>query len=139
MIRTKELNIIGKQLRVEVAYSLLNKLYYGLLIDPERGCWTAQDWTGYRNLSIKGKFIRAHRLSYHIMRGPIYVGKFICHYCDRKGCINPYHLFQGEHKDNVDDYNMKYRELLWFSKDEQKDGTIYSRAYSDGWDPDENE
>lgn len=83
------------------------------VINPVTGCW---DWTG---MKIKGgygmigderpdpgekpKNILAHRLSFRIHRGYLPEDLLIRHTCDNNGCVNPEHLVEGTHQDNMDD------------------------------------
>lgn len=80
---------------------LENILGIKLSIEPIKECWFifGRDWSNY--CTVKGE--KAHRLVFKLFRGPLIKGKEICHFCDRKGCINPDHLFQGTHKENMKD------------------------------------
>jgi hypothetical protein len=88
------------------------------------GCW---NWIGakrlgYGVLRINGKPTGAHRLSYIHFKGPIKEGKFICHSCDNRACINPLHLWEGSNQENIKDRDRKkrtariYGENHWLSK-----------------------
>lgn len=100
-----ELNIIlslaqtNKHSR-EIIIELLRPVW----IEPEKKCWfRSKDWSHYSRVNKK----QAHRLSYEIFRGSLIQGWEICHNCDRKGCVNPWHLFQGSHSDNMKDSRNK--------------------------------
>jgi hypothetical protein len=78
----------------------------------DNGCW---EWSkhlldGYGSIEYKGKDTGAHRFSYTITKGEIEPNMLICHTCDNRKCINPDHLFQGNHQDNMDDMKKKGRQ-----------------------------
>ena len=53
----------------------------------------------------------AHRVSWHLVNGPIPEGVFVLHHCDNKLCVNPKHLFLGTQKDNIHDMLRKGRNV----------------------------
>lgn len=87
----------------------IRKLYLGLTISEDKGCWITKDWSVYRQFRLNNKNLRAHRFSYLIFNKPINPKLFICHHCDRPGCVNPYHLFAGTQSDNMKDARNKHR------------------------------
>lgn len=83
-------------------------------IDSQTNCW---NWTGsisssgYGCVYYQGKTWRVHRLSWQFLHGDIPKGKYVCHHCDNKKCINPKHLFLGTAKDNTLDMICKGRHV----------------------------
>lgn len=80
----------------------------------ENGCWL---WTGYINKYGYGQFEwekdgikrswRTNRASYVLFKGHIPLGKYVCHSCDVKSCVNPDHLWLGTNRDNYWDARNK--------------------------------
>lgn len=79
----------------------------------ENECWP---WTafvtqstplhpgGYGHFSIGGKPRRAHIIVLELKLGrPLMLGMKACHTCDNPPCCNPVHLYEGTHRDNMDD------------------------------------
>lgn len=71
----------------------------------ESCCWLwngNKDKDGYGVLQLNGKsHIRAHRFSYATFSGEIPEGLFVLHTCNNTSCVNPSHLYVGNHKDNM--------------------------------------
>lgn len=70
--------------------------------------WTAGKRHGYGcfrwdSTAQIGAHVASYRLSYSDYKTEFYV----CHKCDNKGCVNPYHLFLGTQKDNMIDWKLK--------------------------------
>lgn len=92
--------------------SLKNLLYKNISsLSNESGCWlyTKLIMKGYGHINIGGKKIPAHRISYEIHHGKIPESMYVCHKCDVRACINPDHLFIGNHLDNMLDKVLKGR------------------------------
>ena len=62
---------------------------------------------GYGRISFQNKTLPAHRAVWELANGEIEAGKFICHKCDNKKCINIKHLFVGSASDNMQDWSKK--------------------------------
>jgi hypothetical protein len=76
------------------------------------GCWIwrrAKNKRGYGKLVVCGKLISAHRFSYERANGAITSGEHVLHRCDNPSCVNPGHLFLGDHADNMVDMTSKGR------------------------------
>ena len=76
-------------------------------------CWI---WTGgvFKNTGY-GKFrgdggrtVYSHRVSWELEFGPA-GDRYVLHTCDNRRCVNPSHLFLGDHQANVDDMIAKGR------------------------------
>ena len=87
----------------------LSERFWKRVVKHESGCWLyGGDKFGnkYAQISYGGrdaKYTLAHRYSYEIHHGEIPRGKFICHRCDVRNCVNPDHLYAGDHEDNNQD------------------------------------
>lgn len=98
--------------RFDYALSMNTEETFWARCTKSDGCW---QWTGmigskgYGKFSFKGQRWHAHRLAYTFSKGPIPDGKFVCHKCDNKKCVNPSHLFIGTALDNNRDCITKGR------------------------------
>lgn len=80
--------------------------------EPTTGChlWLAvSDKNGYGKIHFNKKHWRAHRLSYHLSRGPVGPKDLVCHKCDTPACVNPDHLFLDTPLGNMRDKVAKGR------------------------------
>lgn len=82
------------------------------LLDPLSGCWIWQGLIprshGYAIFSGR----RVNRLSYQVFHGPISANIFVLHECDNPACINPDHLYAGDHQRNMQDRTDRGRNLV---------------------------
>lgn len=78
----------------------------------ESGCWeyrTSHNAFGYVQLCIGKTKWMAHRLTYALARGDLPPNLYVCHTCDNRCCINPDHMFLGDHLANQQDKHRKGR------------------------------
>jgi len=84
---------------------------------PMTGCWL---WTaaigtkGYGHIYDGGskknqKLLRANRVAWQLYRGLLPDDMYVCHHCDVRSCVNPWHMFLGTAKDNGEDMSLKLR------------------------------
>jgi len=89
--------------------------YFWSLVKKGQGCWIwtgGKDGKGYGRVWKDGKRQGAHRVAYELTHGPIKDGKYACHHCDNKICVNPDHIFIGTQKDNMQDWARKGKNRL---------------------------
>ena len=75
-------------------------------------CWEFWGYikeNGYGRVTINGRQLYPHRVSYESFIGSIPKGMDVCHRCDNRKCMNPVHLFVGSRQDNMVDAKIKGR------------------------------
>lgn len=77
-------------------------------------CWEwrgAKQKYGHGLLSVAGRNLKAHRISYEYHVGPIPDGLCVRHRCDNPPCVNPAHLELGTRADNNRDRDERGRHV----------------------------
>lgn len=78
----------------------------------DSGCW---EWTGSKQrfghgiLRFMGTNIKSHRLALMLKMGLDKIDGCVCHHCDNPSCVNPDHLYIGDHATNANDRDSKNR------------------------------
>lgn len=70
---------------------------------PMTGCWLWYEGTtakGYGVMHYAGKSWKVTRLSLLAFTGELPEGRFACHRCNVRSCVNPDHLYWGDFRDN---------------------------------------
>lgn len=96
--------------------TMMDRLLRSFERKGQNECWP---WTGskdhggygrfWRHRSVQPKCTSAHRVLFELRYGRIPDGLQACHKCDNPGCVNPRHVFLGDHKANADDRDAKGR------------------------------
>lgn len=72
-------------------------------VDPTGPCWlwtAGVDGTGYGQLKVGKRTLKAHRFAYELLVGPVPDGLELDHLCRVRHCVNPGHLEPVTHAEN---------------------------------------
>lgn len=80
--------------------------------EPNSGCWLwggSLDGSGYGTFGVATRHsVRAHRFSFALLIGR-WPQKHVLHNCDNPPCVNPSHLREGTHAENMRDSAVRKR------------------------------
>ena len=102
------MNFKGRRPKLEFIYNAINTNTENCIVMPFRATET-----GYIQVRYKGKIIGAHRLSLALFLGNFELNE-VLHNCDIRACVNPTHLRNGSHSDNMKDMVARNRQNLPF-------------------------
>lgn len=83
-------------------------------VNRTESCWlwegpvTSRGYGSASACNSEGNYVskQAHRLAWELLNGPVPKGMHVLHNCpkgDNKLCVNPLHLYIGNHRDNMRD------------------------------------
>jgi hypothetical protein len=101
-----------------------------LTANPDK-CWEWQGSKtakGYGIFTANGVICRTHRLSYLLANG-IISDLFILHSCDNPCCVNPNHLREGTHQENMQDRRSRPKRRKLTMPKEKMPSQIKQRRY----------
>ncbi|MBU1621785.1 MAG: HNH endonuclease [Gammaproteobacteria bacterium] len=81
----------------------VERFWFKVDIKSDEECWpwkAGKFSSGYGEIKIKGKNLKAHRVAWELLNGEIPEGKQCLHNCDNRSCCNPSHLYIGTQSDN---------------------------------------
>ena len=91
-----------------------DKCRFMFYVEKSDKCWIwngAKNKSGYGRFSMQGNpYAIASRASYELFKGQIKAKAFVCHLCDIPSCVNPEHLWIGNHVENMKDMTRKGRQ-----------------------------
>lgn len=96
-----------KTLKEKLSEAKFKCRFYGNIARDASGCWIwkgAKDSNGYGHINFgrRLRHQRTHRISYLMHVGS--PGRLlVLHKCDVRACVNPDHLYLGDHRDNTID------------------------------------
>lgn len=74
-------------------------------VDQATGCWNwtrFRDGNGYGRGCVQNTLFKANRAAWIAFKGPLF-DEHVLHRCHNRACINPDHLYLGDHAQNMRD------------------------------------
>lgn len=102
----------GRRINVDNGYTakLVREILDSISVDRESGCWVwikSAQRNGYGQKRAFGRMMPAHRAVWLVFRGEVTSGNEIAHCCGNRKCVNPSHLKEITHYQN-----MKERQII---------------------------
>jgi hypothetical protein len=97
----------------------LYRVYVAPRLREQGGCLVFTGFVhprGYGYVESGGRNMRAHRITYQALRGPIPPGMVVMHSCDNPACCNIKHLSVGTQAENMADMKAKGRQNNGWTK-----------------------
>lgn len=94
--------------------TVLERFEAKFIPEPNSGCWlwegSDDGCDGYGRFRwSSNRCMSAHRAAWCLYKDDIPYGEDVLHRCDNPACVNPDHLFLGDHSDNMRDMVKKGR------------------------------
>lgn len=116
IFRSIQLNL--PQLFIDSIYSeIFSKFLNKISEANEQGCWLWIGDTfkfGYGRVRLFNKIRFSHRIALELFTGQSIGKLLVLHKCDNPRCVNPEHLYLGDHKQNTKDMIDRKRANLRF-------------------------
>lgn len=124
------LNLIDKLEKAEAgSRELIDKLLANVQAEGDCIVWCGSaDRRGRGRIRWNKKMWLAHRAVWVALNGPIKHGAMLCHHCDVAGCVNPDHMYEGDHQSNMRD--MKNRKRYWQAREPERVSELAKETFS---------
>lgn len=86
---------------------LIARFWSKVAVGPNKDCWHwngAVGGNGYGRFRVAGRRTeQPHRVAWELANGEALGARYACHTCDNKLCVNPHHIYAGDHGSNTRD------------------------------------
>lgn len=94
-----------KSVHENIDFTFPDIAHFWVWVEKGPDCWTWQgnlNDSGYGRITVQGKRLFTHRVSWQIAHGPIPQGAVVDHKCFNTSCVRPDHLRVASQKQNME-------------------------------------